>query len=147
MKIVVQRAKSAKVTIADEVVGQIDHGLVLLVGITHADTIAELEYCAKKVANLRIFNDDAGKMNRSVKDVGGTILSISQFTLYGDAKDGNRPSYTEAARPEVAQPLYDEFNEILCGTHGLTVATGEFGADMAVELINDGPVTIILESK
>ena len=147
MKIIVQRAKNAKVTISDTVVGQIDHGLVLLVGITHADTNTDLEYLAKKVANLRIFNDENDKMNLSVRDVGGAILSISQFTLYADPTTGNRPSYTEAARPEIAEPLYNQFNEILRNSHGLVVATGEFGADMAVQLVNDGPVTIILESK
>ena len=147
MRIIVQRAKNAKVTVANEVVGQIAEGLVLLVGMNHTDTTADLAYCAKKVANLRIFNDAAGKMNLSVKDIGGQVLSISQFTLYADPTTGNRPSYTQAARPEVAEPLYDAFNEILRTTHGLDVATGKFGADMAVELTNDGPVTIMVESK
>ena len=146
MKIIVQRAKNAKVVVAGKTVGKIEHGLLLLVGITHTDQASDLQYCAKKVANLRIFSDDAGKMNLSVKDVGGGILSISQFTLYGDASHGNRPSYTEAARPEVAEPLYDEFNEILRTAYGIEVATGAFGADMAVCFTNDGPVTLVIET-
>lgn len=147
MKVIVQRAKNAQVIIDNQQVGAIATGLVLLVGITHTDTETDLVYCAKKVANLRIFDDEQGKMNLSVHDVGGGILSISQFTLYGDASNGNRPSYTAAARPEVAKPLYHQFNEILRKTHGLEVATGIFGAEMAVSFTNDGPVTLVIESR
>ncbi|MCL1949621.1 MAG: D-aminoacyl-tRNA deacylase [Turicibacter sp.] len=146
MKIVVQRAKNAQVRVNDETVGQISHGLMLLVGITHNDTLKDLEYGAKKVANLRIFEDADGKMNLSVKDVGGHILSISQFTLYGETKKGNRPSFIEAARPETAKGLYDQFNEILREVHGLKVETGVFGAMMDVRFTNDGPVTLLVES-
>ena len=113
MRVVVQRARQAKVTVDGKVTGAIEHGLMLLVGITHEDTVKDLEYCAKKVANLRIFEDEQGKMNLSIKEVGGSILSISQFTLYGETKKGNRPSFIEAARPEVAEPLYHQFNQIL----------------------------------
>ena len=141
MKVVVQRSKNAKVMVAGETVGEIEKGLLLLVGFTQTDTEAELRYVARKVANLRIFNDADGKMNLSVKDVGGQILSVSQFTLYGDVHNGNRPSFITAARPEVAEPLYQQFNELLQSEHGLTVATGKFGAEMDVQFTNDGPVT------
>ena len=147
MKIIVQRAKQAKVIVDEQTVGAIDHGLMLLVGMTHNDRLEDITYCAKKVANLRIFEDEAGKMNLSVKDVGGKILSISQFTLYGNTEKGNRPSFIDAARPEVAEPLYEQFNEILQVDHGLQVETGVFGAMMDIDFINDGPVTLIVESK
>lgn len=145
MRVVVQRSKQASVTVAGEVVGQIEHGLVLLVGITHKDTEKDVEYVAKKVANLRIFEDEDEKMNRSVIEMEGQILSISQFTLYGDCRKGRRPSFIEAARPEQAEPLYDLFNVKLRG-RGLHVETGRFGAMMDVKLINHGPVTLIVES-
>lgn len=146
MRVVVQRAKKAKVIVEGEVVGSIDKGLMLLVGITHEDTLKDLEYCAKKVANLRIFEDEDGKMNLSVKEIQGAILSISQFTLYGETRKGNRPSFIEAARPEIAKPLYDQFNDILRNTYQLSVETGIFGAMMDVEFTNDGPTTLIIES-
>jgi len=147
MKIVVQRAKDAKVVVDGKVVGSIPHGLMLLVGITHDDTVENARFCAKKVANLRIFEDEDGVMNLSVKGVGGGVLSISQFTLYGNIEKGNRPSYIKAARPEVAEPMYEQFNEILRVEHGLQVETGVFGAMMDIDFTNDGPVTLIVESK
>lgn len=146
MRVVVQRARQAKVTVDGKVTGAIEHGLMLLVGITHEDTMKDLEYCAKKVANLRIFEDEQGKMNLSIKEVGGSILSISQFTLYGETKKGNRPSFIEAARPEVAEPLYHQFNQILRETYEIQVETGIFGAMMDVSFTNNGPVTLIVES-
>ncbi|WP_435924512.1 D-aminoacyl-tRNA deacylase [Paenibacillus sp. DYY-L-2] len=144
MRIVVQRCKQAKVSVAGETVGFIGRGLVLLVGITHEDTEKDAAYLAEKIAGLRIFEDEEGKMNLSVSDTQGAILSVSQFTLYGDCRKGKRPSFTTAARPEIAQPLYDRFNELL-RDKGLTVETGQFGADMDVEFTNWGPVTLILE--
>ncbi|WP_336635813.1 D-aminoacyl-tRNA deacylase [Lysinibacillus fusiformis] len=146
MKVVLQRSKTASVTVDGTVTGAIDSGYVLLVGITHEDTQEDVEYLAKKVANLRLWEDADGKMNHSILEHGGAILSVSQFTLYGDAKKGNRPSFTSAARPEVAEPLWEAFNQAL-REHGLHVETGIFGAMMDVALINDGPVTILLESK
>ncbi|CAM3322162.1 D-aminoacyl-tRNA deacylase [Paenibacillus lupini] len=146
MKVVVQRSKQASVTIDGEVAGTIDHGLVLLVGITHEDTEEDIRWMADKVAGLRIFEDDNEKMNFSVVDVGGQILSISQFTLYGDSRKGRRPNFMAAARPEHAEPLYDRFNELLRNA-GLVVETGRFGAMMDVALVNSGPVTLILDSK
>lgn len=147
MRLVIQRCSRAEVRISGKLVGKIGFGFVLLVGITHEDTQKDADYLAKKVANMRIFNDSEGKMNLSLKEVDGAILSISQFTLYGDAHKGNRPSFIHAARPELAEPLYDYFNEKLRSEYGLHVETGHFGADMEVDFINDGPVTIILESK
>jgi len=146
MKIVLQRCASASVTVEGSVVGQIGHGLMLLVGITHEDTEADARWLADKIAGLRIFEDEAGKMNLSVLAVGGAVLSVSQFTLYGDCRSGKRPSFTAAARPEQAEPLYETFNELL-REKGLTVETGRFGAMMAVSLVNDGPVTFVLDSK
>lgn len=146
MRIIVQRCSRAEVRIDGETVGQIGTGFLLLVGITHGDTKQEAEYLAKKVANMRIFNDAEGKMNLSLAEVGGSILSISQFTLYGNAHKGNRPSFIKAAPPEVAEPLYVYFNTLLRELYGLTVETGRFGADMKVDFVNDGPVTILLDS-
>jgi D-tyrosyl-tRNA(Tyr) deacylase len=146
MKVVVQRAKKAKVTVNGEVVGAIGHGLVLLVGVTHSDTIEDVAFIADKIAHLRIFEDETGKMNLSVLDVGGDILSVSQFTLYGDCRKGRRPNFMEAAKPDHALPLYKALNEAL-RQKGIRVETGKFGAMMEVELINDGPVTLIVESK
>lgn len=145
MRIVVQRVSHAAVRIDGAVVGKINTGFLLLVGITHTDTKADADYLAKKVAQLRVFEDEAGKMNRALQDVGGAVLSVSQFTLYGDCTHGNRPSFVDAARPEQALPLYDYFNRQLREAYGLRVETGRFGADMKVELINDGPVTILLK--
>jgi len=146
MRVVVQRSKEASVTVEGQIVGQIPFGLMLLVGVTHEDTETDCAYLADKIANLRIFEDESGKMNVSVRDIGGQILSVSQFTLYGDCKKGRRPNFMEAARPEYAQRMYEAFNEEL-RKQGLHVETGVFGAMMDVRLLNDGPVTLILESK
>ena len=146
MKVVLQRTKKASVTVDNEITGSITHGYMLLIGITHEDTMMDVEYCARKVSELRLFEDEEGKMNLSIHEVGGQILSVSQFTLYAETRKGRRPSFTNAARPEQAKPLWDAFNEVLRG-HGLQVETGIFGADMDVALVNDGPVTIIVESK
>ena len=144
MKVVVQRAKDAKVEVDNKIVGQIDKGLMLLVGFTEGDTEKEIDYMVNKVINLRVFDDDEGVMNRSLKDVGGAILSISQFTLYADSRKGNRPSYLKALRGEKAIVLYDLFNKKL-EEQNVIVEKGIFGADMKVSFTNDGPVTIILE--
>lgn len=146
MRVVLQRSRNASVTVDGKVAGAIDKGYVLLVGITHADTEEDIAYVAKKIADLRIWENEDGKMNRSILEVGGSILSVSQFTLYADTRKGKRPSFIEAARPEQAEPLWLAFNEQLT-THGLHVETGIFGAMMDVALVNDGPVTIIVESK
>lgn len=146
MRVVLQRVKHASCTIDGNVTGKIEQGLLLLVGITDSDTKEILEKVAKKCVELRIFEDENGKMNLGLKDVGGSILSISQFTLYADCKRGRRPGFTNAARPEFASPMYDSFNEILRG-YDVKVETGIFGADMKIELLNDGPVTIILDSE
>lgn len=145
MKVVIQRSKQASVTVEGTVTGAIDKGYVLLVGITHTDTAEDIAYCAKKVAELRLWEDEEGKMNHSILETGGDILSVSQFTLYGETKKGRRPSFTGAARPEQAKPLWEAFNEAL-RVYGLHVETGVFGAMMDVALINDGPVTIIVDS-
>jgi D-tyrosyl-tRNA(Tyr) deacylase len=144
MRIVLQRVARARVTVDERVTGEIGPGLMLLVGFTDGDSDDTLAWMADKVAGLRIFPDGEGKMNRSVHDAGGGLLVVSQFTLYGDARRGRRPSFVDAARPEVAIPLYERFLEMLRAT-GLAVQTGEFGAMMQVELVNDGPVTLILE--
>ncbi|XKH50978.1 D-tyrosyl-tRNA(Tyr) deacylase [Chryseomicrobium palamuruense] len=144
MRIVLQRSKAASVTVDGEVVGEITHGYTLLVGITHEDTKQQADWLAAKIAGLRLFEDEEGKMNRSLDEVAGQILSVSQFTLYGDSRKGRRPSFIEAARPEVAEPLWLYFNDQL-RSHGFEVQTGVFGAMMDVSLINDGPVTLILE--
>ena len=143
MKIVLQRVKEANVKVDHATVGEIGKGYMLLVGITHEDTSAEAEYLAEKIVHLRIFEDEQGKMNKSLMDIGGEILSVSQFTLYGDASKGRRPSFTEAAKPDHARMLYDRFNELLADK-GVKVETGIFGAMMDVSLVNDGPVTLIL---
>lgn len=146
MRVVVQRCSRAEVRIDGNSVGKIGQGFMLLVGITETDTTAEADLLAKKIAQLRVFEDEAGKMNLAIRDVEGAILSFSQFTLYADCRKGNRPSFIRAARPEQASPLYDYFNETLRTTYGLTVETGRFGADMKVDFINDGPVTILLDT-
>lgn len=145
MRVVVQRSLEAKVVVDEEIVGKIDSGLVLLVGITHDDTEKDVQYMAEKIANLRIFEDKNGKLNLSVKEVNGQILSISQFTLYGDCRKGRRPNFMAAARPEQAEKLYNLFNEAL-KKEGLHVETGKFGAMMDVTFTNHGPVTLIVES-
>ena len=146
MRVVLQRSKAAKVVVAGETIGEIESGLVLLVGVTHGDTAEDAAYLAEKIVNLRIFEDENGKMNHSVLDVGGSILSVSQFTLYGDCRKGRRPNFMDAARPEEAEVLYERFNEEI-RKRGVHTETGQFGAMMDVQLINDGPVTLILESK
>lgn len=145
MRALVQRVAYARVTVAGRCVGEIGHGLLVLLGVTAGDTPELAERLAQKVAKLRIFNDEAGKMNRSVQDVAGGVLVVSQFTLYADARKGNRPSYLAAASPELAIPLYERFAEALAAL-GLEVARGEFGANMDVALLNQGPVTIWLDS-
>jgi D-tyrosyl-tRNA(Tyr) deacylase len=144
VRVVLQRVSSASVRIGGRVAGSISQGLLALVGFTLTDGPEQVAWMAEKVAGLRIFPDPEGKMNRDVTEAGGALLVVSQFTLYGDARKGRRPSFIEAARPEIAIPLYESFKRAL-GARGLQVESGEFGADMAVELVNDGPVTIILE--
>lgn len=144
MRTVLQRVSRASVTIDGQVTGQIDRGFCLLVGFTHTDTAEQVRWMADKVAGLRIFSDAEDKMNLSLDDVGGAVLVVSQFTLYGNAEKGRRPSFVEAARPEQAIPLYQSFVAEL-RARGLSVATGEFGAMMQVEIVNDGPVTLVLE--
>jgi D-tyrosyl-tRNA(Tyr) deacylase len=144
MRVVLQRVSQASVTIGGRVSGAIATGYCLLVGFTHGDTMAQVDWMAEKVAGLRLFSDEAGKMNLGLTDVGGAVLVVSQFTLYGDVAKGRRPSFIDAARPEVAIPLYQGFLDALRRLN-LTVAAGEFGADMQVEIHNDGPVTIILD--
>ncbi len=146
MRAVVQRVSEARVTIDGKIVGEIGNGLVIFLGIRHGDTDADVSYVADKCANLRIFADKDGKFNLSALDVQGELLVISQFTLYGDTRKGRRPSFVEAAPPEISEPLYIKFVQEI-SKYGLKVATGEFGAMMVVELYNDGPVTLIVESK
>lgn len=144
MRVVVQRSEEAKVTVDNKVVGKIDRGLMLLVGFTDTDTSKEIDYMVDKVINLRIFDDENGVMNKSLLDSGGSILSISQFTLYGDASKGRRPSYVKALSGDKATILYDEFNRKL-KEKNIHVETGIFGAEMKVSFTNDGPITILLE--
>jgi len=145
VRVVLQRVANASVRVNGSVVGEIGAGLLLLVGIKQEDTEADLAWMADKVAGLRIFEDGEGKMNLSLMDVGGAVLSVSQFTLYGDCRKGRRPNFMAAARPEKASELYDRFNAML-REKGITVATGIFGAMMEVSLVNDGPVTLVLDS-
>jgi D-aminoacyl-tRNA deacylase len=144
MRVLLQRVKQAKVTVDGRTIGAIQQGFVALVGVTHDDGRERADWLAAKTAGLRVFNDDEGKMNRSLADVGGAVLVVSQFTLYGDARKGRRPSFTGAALPEQAEPLITYFADQLRG-HNIPVATGAFGADMLVEIHNDGPVTLLLE--
>lgn len=144
MKIVVQRVKEAKVEVNNEIVGKIGKGFLVLIGITHTDTKENADYLVKKLCNLRVFEDEEGKMNKSLKDVDGKLILISQFTLYSNCSQGNRPSFIEAARPEQAKGLYEYFCEE-CSKNDIEVQKGIFGADMQVTLLNDGPVTIIIE--
>ena len=144
MRVVLQRVSSASVTVGDTIVGAIGTGFCLLVGFTHGDGAADIEWMAEKVAGLRLFRDGEGKMNLSLAEAGGSVLVVSQFTLYGDAAKGRRPSFIAAARQDVAEPLYEAFVAQL-RARGFTVATGEFGSMMDVEIRNDGPVTLLLE--
>ena len=145
MKIVIQRVKHAQVSIEQDVYSSIGNGLLLLVGVGPDDSHEDVDYAVRKILNMRIFSDQEGKMNVSIKDIEGEILSISQFTLYADTKKGNRPAFTGAAKPDIATRYYDSFNQQL--SQEVPVKTGVFGADMQVELVNDGPVTIILDTK
>ena len=145
MKIIIQRVSEASVTIDGQVTGQIGQGLLLLVGVGPDDDANDIAYAVRKISQMRIFSDDDGKMNLSIQDIAGDILSISQFTLFAQTKKGNRPAFTGAASPELASRCYDEFNEALAQL--VPVQTGVFGADMKVSLVNDGPVTIILDTK
>ena len=145
MRALVQRVSEARVRVDGEVVGEIDVGLVALIGVTHDDTPAQATKLADKIANLRVFEDDDGKMNRSAPDVGGGVLAVSQFTLYGDTRKGRRPAFVDAARPEVAEPLCDDVVDELRSLGVVRVETGRFRTDMQVELVNDGPITLMIE--
>jgi D-tyrosyl-tRNA(Tyr) deacylase len=147
MKIILQRVTQGQVTVEGEVVGNIERGFVALVGVTHDDTQAHAAQLAKKTANLRVFEDDEGKMNRSMLEIQGEILVISQFTLYADARKGRRPSFIDAAPPEIAAPLVEHFADCMMAEGVTKVARGLFGANMQVEIHNDGPVTIVLDSR
>ena len=147
MRIVVQRVSEASVRIDEKIVGSISQGLMVLVGVETIDSLSDADYLIQKLINLRIFNDEEGKMNLSIQDIGGELLVVSQFTLHASTKKGNRPSYIRAARPEHAIPLYDYFIEQLEVLSHSKIETGKFGADMKVSLTNDGPVTILIDSK
>ncbi|WP_274475155.1 D-aminoacyl-tRNA deacylase [Mangrovimonas aestuarii] len=147
MRVVIQRVSKANVTTEGEKVANIKQGLLLLLGIVGDDTLEDIEWLTKKVSNLRIFNDEDGIMNKSLNDIDGEVIVVSQFTLHASTKKGNRPSYIKAAKPEIAIPLYEKFVDVLERALNKPVHTGKFGADMKVELLNDGPVTIIIDSK
>ena len=144
MRLVIQRVKNAEVKVDDKIVGKIGQGFLVLLGVTHTDTKEEADYLVKKLCNLRVFKDENDKMNLGLKDIGGELLIVSQFTLYADCTGGNRPAFINAAKPDLAEPLYEYFCE-KCEANGINVERGIFGADMKVSLLNDGPVTIILE--
>lgn len=146
MRVVLQRVSHASVTVEEKIIGKIQRGFLLLVGVTHDDAMEDMEYLVRKIVQMRIFEDEEGKLNRSIQDIGGEILSVSQFTLYADTKKGNRPSFSKAAPGDVALKMFEQFNGLLRETR-IPVETGQFGADMKVELLNDGPVTILLDSK
>ena len=147
MRVVVQRVSQSNVKVSGEVIGEIKKGLMVLVSFVDEDNETDLGWMTKKIINLRIFNDDEGKMNRSVQDIGGNILLISQFTLHGSTKKGNRPSFIKAAKPDFAKVMYERFIKVLEQSLGKEIQTGEFGGDMKVSLVNDGPTTIIIDSK
>ena len=147
MRAVIQRVSKASVTIDNKIYSQIENGLLVLIGIEDADTADDIEWLSGKIVNLRIFNDDNGVMNVSVKDINGDILAVSQFTLHASTKKGNRPSYIKASKSEFAIPMYEKFIQQLSNDLGKTVGTGVFGAEMKVELLNDGPVTIVIDTK
>lgn len=147
MKIVIQRVSKASVTIEGERVAKIQQGLLILLGIVTEDTQEDIQWLSNKITNLRIFNDEEGVMNKSIKDINGDVITVSQFTLHASTKKGNRPSYIKAAKPDVAIPLYEKFVQQVEADLGKKIQTGQFGADMKVELLNDGPVTIIIDSK
>ena len=147
MRVVVQRVSHSNVKVSGEVIGKIKEGLMVLVSFIDEDNDTDLDWMTKKIINLRIFNDNEGKMNRSVQDVGGDILLISQFTLHGSTKKGNRPSFIKAAKPDFANVMYERFINVLEQSLGKEIQTGEFGGDMKVSLVNDGPTTIIIDSK
>ncbi|QYM77691.1 D-tyrosyl-tRNA(Tyr) deacylase [Horticoccus luteus] len=147
MRVVLQRVSQAHVTIAGRVVGRIDRGLLILLGIAAGDTLSDAEWLVRKIVGLRIFPDDAGALNRSVQDVAGDLLVISQFTLIASTRKGTRPSFNDAARLDAARPLYEQFLDLAATALGRPVAAGEFGADMQVALVNDGPVTIVIDSR
>ena len=147
MRVVIQRTRKASVTINGETKAKIEQGRLVFVGIEDADNEEDAAWLSLKIANLRIFNDDNGVMNLSLKEIDGEVLSISQFTLHAKTKKGNRPSYIKAAKPDIAIPLYDKFNNLLEKEIGKEIKTGEFGADMTIELLNDGPVTILIDTK
>ena len=147
MRAVIQRVSKASVTIDNKIYSQIENGLLVLIGIEDADNAEDIEWLSGKIVNLRVFNDDNGVMNISVKDINGDILAVSQFTLHASTKKGNRPSYIKASKSEFAIPMYEKFIQQLSNDLGKTVGTGVFGADMKVELLNDGPVTIVIDTK
>lgn len=147
MKVVIQRTTEASVTIDNKIVGQIENGLLLLLGIAEDDKDEDIEWLCRKLSTLRIFSDDEGKINLSIQDIKGEFLVVSQFTLHAKTKKGNRPSFIHAAKPEIAVPLYEKFKKVLTAVSGCKVESGEFGADMKVSLVNDGPVTIIIDTK
>lgn len=147
MRAVLQRVKRASVTVEENITGAIEEGLLVLLGIEEADTLEDMNWLSGKLVNLRIFNDEQGVMNRSLLEVGGGLLLVSQFTLFAATKKGNRPSYSRAAPPAIAVPIYEKMIELLSAELGKPIQTGVFGADMKVELLNDGPVTIVIDTK